>query len=149
MGAAAIPLIVGGTILTAVSQRQQLQAQGEAAKFNALQAAENARIVRRESRKRAAAAVKGGEALKSTQKAAFGKAGVLLTGSAQDILTETERITREDIEAILTAGETGSREALFQAAQFGREAAAAKRAATIAPLATLVTGAGTAAAVGA
>ncbi len=147
MGAAAIPLIVGGTLLTAISQKQQLDAQAEAAGFNRLQAAENARIVRRESRKKAARAVKGGKALKSTQRAAFGKSGVLLTGSAQDVLAETERITREDVEAILIAGETGSREALFQAEQFGREAAAKKRAATIAPLATLITGAGTAAAV--
>lgn len=149
--AAALPFAVGaigvGTVLGAVAQKEQLEAQGEAAELNRLQAAENARIVRIESRKKAARAVKEGEELKGTQKAVFGKAGVLLTGSAQDVLAETERVTREDIEAILTAGETGSREALFQAEQFGREAKAAKKAAAIAPLATLISGAGTAAAV--
>ena len=101
--------------------------------------------MRAEGRKRAEQAIKGGERLKSTQRAAFGKAGVLLTGSAQDILAETDRITAEDVEAILTASETGQAEFLFEASQRTRQAKAAARAAKIAPLATLVSGVGTAA----
>ena len=141
----AVGAIVGGTLLTAQAQKEAGEEAEAVAKANALQAAENARIVRTEGRKRAARAVRGGEELKSTQRAAFGKAGVLLTGSAQDILAETDRITAEDVEAILTASETGQAEFLFEASQRTREARAAKRAAKIAPLATLVSGAGTAA----
>ena len=91
MSAAVLPLIIGGTVLTAIGQEQQLGAQQEAASFNAARAAENARLVRIESRKRAKQAAKGGRELKSTQRAAFGKAGVLLTGSPQDVFAETER----------------------------------------------------------
>lgn len=138
--------IVGGTILSAQAAGEQAAATEAAALANAAQAAENARIVRRESRKRAEKAVEGGEALKSTQTAAFGKSGVLLTGSAQDILAETERVTREDVEAILIAGEQGSEEQLFQASQFSLEARAAARQKSLAPLATLISGFGAAAA---
>lgn len=148
--AAALPFIagaaiVGGTLLSARAQGQQLAAEEAAATANAQQAAENALIVRRESRKRAERAVRGGEELKSTQRAVFGKSGVLLTGSAQEILAETDRVTAEDVEAILRAGEAGSREALFQASQARAQAEAARKAKTIAPLATLVSGVGTAA----
>ena len=152
--AAALPFvaggaIIGGSVLGARAQGQQLAAEEAAATANAQQAAQNAVIVRRESRRRAEKAIKGGEELKSTQKAVFGKAGVLLTGSAQEILAETERVTAEDVEAILRAGEAGSREALFAASQSRAQAEAARKAKTIAPLATLVSGAGTAAAVAA
>ena len=145
--AAALPFIgagaiVGGTILGAQAAGEQAAATEAAAKQNAAQAAENARIVRRESRKRAKQAVEGGEELKSTQTAAFGKSGVLLTGSAQDILTETDRVVAEDVEAILIAGEEGSREALFQASQFSLQAQAAAKQKSLAPLATLLSGAG-------
>ena len=144
--AAALPFIaVAGIGLQFQAQKEAGEEAEAAAKANALQAAENARIVRAEGRKRAARAVRGGEELKSTQRAAFGKAGVLLTGSAQDILAETDRITAEDVEAILTASETGQAEFLFEASQRTRQAKAAKRAAKIAPLATLVSGVGTAA----
>jgi len=140
--APALPFIVGaGVVLGAVGQQQDLEAQEEAAEFNAARAAENARMIRIESRKRAKKAVKAGAELKSTQRALFAKSGVLLTGSAQEVFAETERTTQEDVEAILMAGEAGSREALFEATQFTAEARAAKRAKTIAPLATLATGA--------
>ncbi|KKL86019.1 hypothetical protein LCGC14_1948910 [marine sediment metagenome] len=138
-------LIIGGTLLSAQAQKEAGEEAEAAAKANALQAAENARIVRAEGRKRAARAVRGGERLKSTQRAAFGKSGVLLTGSAQEILAETDRVTAEDVEAILTASETGQAEFLFEASQRTRQAKAAARAAKIAPLATLVSGAGKAA----
>ena len=137
--------VVVGTFLQAQAQKEAGEAQEAAAKANAKRAAENARIVRAEGRKRAEQAIKGGERLKSTQRAAFGKSGVLLTGSAQEILAETDRVTAEDVEAILTASETGQAEFLFEATQRTREAKAAARAAKIAPLATLVSGAGTAA----
>lgn len=145
--APAIPFIlaasaIGGAIVSAQAAGEQGAAAEAAANANAAQAAENARIIRRESRKRATQAVKGGEELKGTQKAAFGKSGVLLTGSAQDILAETDRITREDVEAILTAGEQGSAEQLFRAGQFSLEAQAAARQKSLAPLATLISGVG-------
>jgi len=145
MGAAALPLLIGGTVLQVGAQTQALEAQEEAAGVNRARAQENARIVRIESRKKAEKAKKAGAELKSTQRAAFGKSGVLLTGSAQDVFAETERVTREDVEAILMAGDVGSREALEQAEQFGREGRAARRARSIAPLATLVSGFGQAA----
>lgn len=145
MSAAALPLIISGTLLQVGAQAQGLEAQEEAAGFNQARARENARIVRIESRKKAKQAVKAGAELKSTQRAAFGKAGVLLAGSPEEVLAETERVTREDVEAILMAGDIGSREALSQAEQFGREGRAARRARSIAPLATLVSGFGAAA----
>ena len=148
--AAALPFIataaiIGGTFLTAQAQKEAGEEAEAAAKANAKRAAENARIVRAEGRKRAEQAIRGGERLKSTQRAAFGKSGVLLTGSAQEILAETDRVTAEDVEAILTASETGQAEFLFEASQRTRQARAAARAKKIAPLATIVSGAGTAA----
>lgn len=151
--AAAAAIVIGlvgaglsfrGSQLQAQAQEEQLAAQEEAATANAQQARENALIVRRESRKRAEQAVRGGEELKSTQRAAFGKAGVLLTGTPQDILEETERVTREDVEAILMAGDIGSREALFQASQQAAQARSLRRARAVAPQATLLSGAATA-----
>ena len=142
--AAALPFIAAvGVGLQFQAQKEAGEAQEAAAKANAMRAAENARIVRAEGRKRAKKAVKGGERLKSTQRAAFGKSGVLLSGSAQEILAETDRVTAEDVEAILTASETGQAEFLFEASQRTREAKAARRAKKIAPLATLVSGAAT------
>ena len=142
--AAALPFIaVAGIGLQFQAQKEAGEEAEAVAKANAKRAAENARIVRAEGRKRAEKAVKGGERLKSTQRAAFGKSGVLLTGSAAEILAETDRVTAEDVEAILTASETGQAEFLFEASQRTREAKAAARAAKIAPLATLVSGAAT------
>lgn len=142
--AAALPFIAAAGIGLQFQAQKEAGEEAEAvAKTNALRAAENARIVRAEGRKRAEKAVKGGERLKSTQRAAFGKSGVLLTGSAQEILAETDRVTAEDVEAILTASETGQAEFLFEASQRTREAKAAARRKKIAPLATLVSGAAT------
>ena len=151
-----IASIVIGSLLESGERRDQARgtrddaiARANAARANEEIARRNAVIILAESKKSAKRAERGGESLKSTQRAAFGDAGVLLTGSPQQVLEETERIQQEDIEAILTAGERGSQEALDEAENAAREARAARKragraskAASIAPLATLIQGAG-------
>jgi hypothetical protein len=144
---AAVPIIgialsVGGTALAFKGQREQLKAQERASKLNAAQAARNARLIETASIKEAKKTLKEGETLKSTQKTLFGKAGVALTGSALDVLAETQRVTLEDAEAILLAGKTGSEEELFRATQFAEAGRAARKTRGILPLATLLSGTG-------
>lgn len=136
---------IAGTATAIAGQEQQLAGQEQAATANAAQAARNARLIRRQASKEAKKTLKRGETAKSTQTALFGKSGVALTGSALDVLRETERLTIEDAEAIIEAGEIGSQEELFRQTQFARERAAARGARRIVPLATLLSGAGSAA----
>lgn len=76
-----------------------------------------ARMVRLEADADAQRYSEQARGFKATQKLAFLKSGVQLSGSPLDILDETARVASENISAIRARGEAGAQDFKLQAAQ--------------------------------
>lgn len=146
MGAAAIPLIVAGSTISAIGTYNQGKAAYQASIYNAGILEQNAQLAKQqasedERRQRVTAQKQLGNI-----RAQYGASGVSLEGSAQDVLEESAANAELDALTIRYQGLAKSNAYLNEAKSQRYQGAQAFRAAKLSAAGTLLSGAGQSAA---
>lgn len=121
-----IPLVAAAAVSGGLSILQGVFSYLEGTEMAGI-AESRARVLRLEAETDAQRYAEQADQFKATQKLAYLKSGVELSGSPLDILDETARVSRENISAIRAGGEARAFEARLQ----GAEATSRGRAALI------------------
>lgn len=143
MAAVTAAVVVGvGTALTVYSMQEQKKAAQKAAKLNAQDAEENARLAREQ-------ALEDGRQFRLSFRrdqarnvAQIGASGVKQEGSPLEVLQDNVMMAENDYQNIVKGGEQRRQSYLRQANMFRQGGAAAGRAADIGSAAALLQGAG-------
>lgn len=141
----AVAVVVGivsvvGAVAGAVGQAAAGAAAKEAGDINAAQAESDAAFVRDITKEEVRKFRKQGEKFQATQEAAIGASGLRLSGSALDLLQDTEAEIERDIKSIQEAGEQRAQGIETQGETYKLQGEAALTAGILGAGATLLTG---------
>lgn len=109
MGAAAIPMMVGGSLLDGYGRYQEGQANSRLADMNAAQAEENARLTIDQAHKDEIRLRVQGRKVLGDMRAAYAASGVTMDGSALDVLYDSAANIEMDALNIRHQGEMKAR----------------------------------------
>lgn len=138
-----IPLMVGGTVMSAYQQYQAGKEQRALHQQRAGVALEEAEAVTKATRHEARAKTKEGKRFEARQKALFAKSGVKIAGTSLLVMKETASEFKRDAAFIMEGGLTEARRLRTGAGMERQMGRSAYRAGMWGAGSTLLTGAGT------
>lgn len=138
-----VGLLAAGTIMGAVGQYQQGQAQAAASRTNAANATEGASLTLQQGAFEAARTRYQGQRLTSAQEAAYAASGVKLTGSPIEVMKESNSQNELDAMTQTYNSKIAAKTQLSAAQQYTQQANNYARASLFNAGTTLLTGIGT------